>query len=61
MINLFGYALGPLTVGLLTDFVFGDPQKVGYSLALTILVVGPVAMWCCWTARPYFLARIAAR
>jgi MFS family permease len=60
MINLFGYAFGPMLVGALTDFVFGDPQKVGYSIAVTILVVGPIAMWCCWSARPYFMARVAA-
>lgn len=31
-----GAGLGPLSVGLLTDYVFGDPRMVGYSIAIVV-------------------------
>jgi MFS family permease len=33
LVNLIALSLGPLTVALLTDHVFGRPQAVGYALA----------------------------
>jgi MFS family permease len=35
-LNLCGLMLGPLLVGLFNDYLFHDPNKVGYSLALTL-------------------------
>ncbi len=32
--NLLGLTLGPTGVGLLTDFVFNDPSKINYALAI---------------------------
>lgn len=40
IVNLVGLGLGPTAVALVTDFVFQDVTKVGYSLA----VVGGIAM-----------------
>ncbi len=34
-IGLTGLTLGPLIVGILTDYVFADPKMVGYSLGAT--------------------------
>lgn len=31
--NLVGFTLGPTSIGFLTDYVFGKPELVGYSLA----------------------------
>lgn len=53
--NLFGYALGPMLIGLLTDYVFGDPMKIGHAIITTLLVAGPVAAVLVWSARRDFL------
>lgn len=57
--NFGGYAFGPGLVGALTDFVFHDPQKVGYSIALLGAVFCPISAWLAWSARGRFVARIA--
>lgn len=36
IINVIGIGLGPLSVGLLNDRFFGDPQAIGHSMALVI-------------------------
>lgn len=41
-------------VGALTEFFFVDPQKVGLSIARTVVVVGPISALLIWSARPYF-------
>lgn len=33
---IVGAGLGPLSVGLLTDYLFGDPRMVGYSIAIVV-------------------------
>ena len=42
-LNLLSYGLGPLIVGITTDYVFADEGAVGYSLALVSAVSAPVA------------------
>ncbi len=42
--NLAGLMLGPVSVGFLTDRVFGDPNKVGSSMAVTSVVFGAVGI-----------------
>ncbi|TGD71305.1 MFS transporter [Mangrovimicrobium sediminis] len=52
--NLFGLALGPTIVAMLTDFLFGDDQYLRYSLALLPVVLCPLAALLAWQAlRPY--------
>jgi MFS family permease len=58
LINLAGYAFGPMVIGALTEYVFVDPQKIGYSVAITTAVLGPLSAWTIWSARPYFVARV---
>ena len=36
VLNIIGFGFGPLAVGLLTDYAFKDPMKVGYSLSIVI-------------------------
>jgi MFS family permease len=44
----FGSALGPLLVSSITTYVFADPNKLRYSLALMHAVLGPLAAWIFW-------------
>jgi MFS family permease len=59
VVNAGGYAVGPTLVGALTEYVFVDPQQVGNSIAVAILIAGPISAWCAWTARSDFAARLA--
>jgi MFS family permease len=43
-----GSALGPNLVSAITTYVFGDPDQLRYSLALTHAVLGPLAVWVFW-------------
>jgi len=47
-LNMIGLSLGPLSVGLLTDYVFADPLLVGYSLALVVSVSSLGAAFFLW-------------
>ena len=42
--NLVGYSLGPIVTAALTQYLFGQPDQIGYSLALLGMVAGPAAM-----------------
>ncbi len=46
--NIFSIALGPMVVGFLTDFVFGDDQALRYSLASLPTVLCPIAILLAW-------------
>lgn len=41
--NLIGLGVGPTLVGALTDFAFDDESKVGYSLAIIVIVASGAA------------------
>ena len=43
-----GSALGPNLVSSITTYVFGDPDQLRYSLALTHAVLGPLAVFVFW-------------
>jgi MFS family permease len=43
-----GSALGPYVVSSITTYVFGDPNKLRYSLALMHAVLGPLAVLIFW-------------
>lgn len=43
-----GSALGPYVVSSITTYVFGDPDKLRYSLALMHAVLGPLAVLVFW-------------
>jgi MFS family permease len=40
--SIIGSTLGPLSVGLLTDYVYGDPLRIGSALAIVALVIAPM-------------------
>lgn len=58
--NLFGYALGPMLIGFLTEYVYGDPMKIGHAIITCLLVAGPLSAWMVWRARGDFLRRLDA-
>jgi MFS family permease len=41
--SLFGTGLGPLAVGLATDFIFRDERRVGAALAFVVMTALPAA------------------
>lgn len=41
--NGVGLGLGPMLVGFLTDYAFGDEQQLGTAMALLYAVLGPLA------------------
>jgi hypothetical protein len=52
IINLLGICLGPPSVGFITDFVLGDPQKVNLSLAAVYISVSLSIALIFWRAFP---------
>lgn len=44
VVALFAMSVGPGLVGVLTDYVFKDPQKIHLSLAATFAILGPIAL-----------------
>ena len=47
VVNLIGLGLGPTGVGFITDYVFGDPNAIGYALAIIALIgyASAIAAW----------------
>jgi MFS family permease len=43
--NVLAFALSPLIVALLTDFLFRDAAQLKYSIALNAVLFGPLAIW----------------
>ncbi|MFC7292792.1 MFS transporter [Hirschia litorea] len=52
-ISFFGLGFGPTTIGLLSDFVFGEAQ-LRYSIAMLSIIYGiPVLILMPWTRKSY--------
>lgn len=49
-LNLVGLAAGPTAVGAITDFVFHDTTKVGWAMAIVVLVSAPIGAFFLWIA-----------
>lgn len=58
MFSLSAYAAGPILVGAITDYVLRDPDRVGYSIALLFICIGPLAAGCIWLSRARYVAYI---
>lgn len=56
--NLGGLALGPMLIGGLTDYVFADPARIGWSITLSLVVLGAAAASLIAWARPAYSARM---
>ncbi len=46
-----GMTLGPTYVALLTEYVFGDPAMLRYSMLVSMLTLGPLIMVLLWMGR----------
>ncbi len=52
--GLVAQGLGPLSVGMTTDFVFGDPKMIGYSMSAVVFVTGFAGLICLlWGRKAY--------
>jgi MFS family permease len=60
VISVIGLTLGPLIVGLLTDYVYEDPRAIGSALAIVSIVVGPAAALLAWSTRRPFARLVSA-
>ena len=58
--TLIGLTLGPLVIGLMTDFVFRDPAQIHYSMSVVIATAAPIMVIMMFLAmRPYRTGRLA--
>lgn len=59
--NLIGYGLGPITVAVITDYVFHAEAALRYSLAINAFVFGPIAWLIFWYGlKPYEASYVRA-
>lgn len=61
--SVIGLTVGPLSVGLLTDYVYKDPLRIGSALALIAIVIAPITTLLAFTTRAPFarlMSRVAA-
>lgn len=54
VMSFVGLVFGPLSVALCTDHLFHDPARVGDSMALVAVIIGPLAALLIWRALPSF-------
>ncbi len=52
--TLVGLTIGPLIVGLLTDYVFRNPADIRYSMALVVGLAAPLMCVLVLSARPHY-------
>jgi MFS family permease len=51
IVNLVGLGLGPTAVALVTDYVFGDPKMLRYSLMVVPMILLPISIAIMLTGR----------
>jgi MFS family permease len=56
--QVMGLGVAPTVVAVLTDYVFRDPSKVGWSLAATCAVSATAATCLFWAALPHYLEAV---
>lgn len=56
--NLGGLALGPMLVGGLTDYVFADPDRIGWSIIISLTGLGAAAAAVIGWARPAYSEKV---
>ena len=59
VMNIVTALIGPTGVGIITQYVFGDDQAVGYSLALVNCVSVPLAALILWSGLKPFRAAVS--
>jgi len=56
--GLVAQGLGPLSVGLTTDYVFADPKMIGFSLGAVVFITGIMAVLCLLWGRAAYRAAL---
>ena len=56
ILTLIGLVVGPTVVGLMTDYVFRDPNQIRYSLAIVVGVPAPIMFMLLRSAFPHYAA-----
>lgn len=52
--NVVAFAISPLIVALFTDYLFGDPSALRYSMVLNASIIGSLALLVIWQGlKPY--------
>lgn len=52
--NVLAFAIGPLLVAVLTDYLFADQQMLKYSISLSTAILGPLTIFLTWQGlKPY--------
>jgi MFS family permease len=59
-ISVIGLTCGPLSVGLLNDYLFADPNRLGHSMAIVAAIVGPLTALLTLSTRAPFDRMLAA-
>ncbi len=59
VVNITGLGLGPLVIGFITSYVFGDETMLNYSLSLVALIVCPLAAWFSGRSLKYYREAVA--
>lgn len=54
VVNLIGLGLGPTLVALCTDYLFGAPEQVGYSLLLVTSIAMIASAILLWRSLPHY-------
>lgn len=60
-VGVLGTGLGPVLVGALTDFGFGQDQRVGWSLAVLFATIAPVSGFLLWSGMGEMRAMVAGK
>lgn len=61
VLNIVTALIGPTGVGLITEYIFGDDQAVGYSLALVNCLSVPLAALLLWSGLKPFRAAVSGQ
>ena len=54
VISMTGYTLGPISVALLTDYVFQDESLIRYSISIVALVAGAIGTFAGFKCIPHY-------
>jgi len=54
ILTLIGLVVGPTVVGLMTDYVFRDPNQIRYSLAIVVGIPAPIMFFLQRSAFPHY-------
>jgi MFS family permease len=58
--SVIGLTFGPLSVGLLTDYVYEDPLRIGSALAVVAIVIAPATALLAFSTRAPFTRVVGA-